>query len=126
MANLGILAGLLCLSCIYCVKLEQKYLWQELEFAWPSESAREEAVTSGRYKVDHNLPLGLDIWNDKLFITVPRCVYSCFSFSINIYIFLMQIEDKMTSMNKYYRRRRFFRQRVFFYSCCLFVMYSKI
>lgn len=60
--------------CIHSAfsKLEPKYRWKEVQYAWPSESAREEAVTSGRYKVENNLPLGLDIWKDKLFITVPR------------------------------------------------------
>ena len=54
------------------IKLEQKYQWKNLEFAWPSESAKEEAITSGRYVAYNNLPLGLDVWNDKMFITVPR------------------------------------------------------
>lgn len=54
------------------IKLEQKYQWKNLEFAWPSESAKEEAITSGRYVAYNNLPLGLDVWNDKIFITVPR------------------------------------------------------
>lgn len=54
------------------VKLEQKYQWQELQFAWPSEEMKQEALRTGRYKVENNLPLGLDVWKDKLFITVPR------------------------------------------------------
>lgn len=54
------------------IKLEQKYLWKEVEFAWPSEDARQQAIASGNYIVENNLPLGLDIWQDKLFITVPR------------------------------------------------------
>ena len=53
-------------------KLQEKFMWKELEFAWPSEEAKEEAIKSGRYVESHNLPLGLDIWKDKLFITVPR------------------------------------------------------
>lgn len=61
-----------CIHSALSIKLEQKYRWKEVQFAWPSESAKEEAVTSGRYKAENNLPLGLDIWRDKLFITVPR------------------------------------------------------
>lgn len=57
---------------IHSVKLETKFLWKEVEFAWPAGSARQEAIASGQYKVENNLPLGLDIWRDKLFITVPR------------------------------------------------------
>lgn len=53
-------------------KLEEKYLWKELEFAWPSEEAKQEAIKSGKYVESHNLPLGIEVWKDKMFITVPR------------------------------------------------------
>lgn len=55
-----------------CIKLDQKYAWQQLEYAWPSEAVKQQAIESGRYKIEDNLPLGLDVWQDKLFITVPR------------------------------------------------------
>lgn len=53
-------------------KLDEKFSWKELDFAWPSEEIKQEAIKSGRYIESHNLPLGLDVWKDKLFITVPR------------------------------------------------------
>jgi hypothetical protein len=53
-------------------KLEEKYSWKELDFAWPSEEVKQEALKSGRYIESHNLPLGLEVWKDKMFITVPR------------------------------------------------------
>lgn len=55
-------------------KLAEKYSWKELSFAWPSEEARQAAIKSGQYVEAHNLPLGLEVWRDKLFITVPRWV----------------------------------------------------
>lgn len=61
-----------CIHNVISAKLEQKYRWKEIQYAWPSESAKEEAITSGRYKPENNLILGLDVWKDKLFITVPR------------------------------------------------------
>lgn len=60
------------IGCASARKLEEKFSWKELDFAWPSEEAKQEALRSGKYIVNHNLPLGLDVWNDKLFITVPR------------------------------------------------------
>lgn len=54
--------------------LQEKFAWKEVDYAWESESQKEEAVTNGRYIVENNLPLGLDVWRDKLFITVPRQV----------------------------------------------------
>lgn len=56
----------------FAKKLEEKYVWKELDFAWPSEEVKQEAIKSGRYVESHNLPLGLEVWKDKMFITVPR------------------------------------------------------
>lgn len=53
-------------------KLAEKFSWKEIAYEWPSEGAKQEAIKSGRYVESHNLPLGLDVWKDKLFITVPR------------------------------------------------------
>lgn len=60
------------IACATASKLEEKFSWKELDFAWPSEEVKQEAIRSGKYIESHNLPLGLDIWHDKLFITVPR------------------------------------------------------
>lgn len=53
-------------------KLEEKYRWKEVQYAWLSESAKKEAIASGEFKPENNFPLGLDIWRDKLFIALPR------------------------------------------------------
>lgn len=66
---------ILVLAVVACAagrKLEEKFSWKELEFAWPSEELKQEAIKSGKYIESNNLPLGLDVWKDKLFITVPR------------------------------------------------------
>lgn len=57
-----------------CIKLEEKYAWQQLEYAWPSDNAKQQAIQNGKYKIEDNLPLGLDIdlKRERLFITVPR------------------------------------------------------
>ncbi|XP_044742296.1 protein yellow-like [Chrysoperla carnea] len=43
-----------------------------VEFQWPDMETRARAEMNGLYIPGHNVPLGLDRWNDKLFITVPR------------------------------------------------------
>jgi hypothetical protein len=58
--------------CSTAKKLEEKYSWKELEFAWPSETAKQDAIKSEKYIQSHNLPLGLEVWKDKIFMTVPR------------------------------------------------------
>ncbi|XP_055551029.1 protein yellow [Wyeomyia smithii] len=54
------------------VKLKQKFKWREVEFDWPSQETKQEAISTGKYVTSNNLPLGLERWKDKLFITVPR------------------------------------------------------
>uniref|UniRef100_A0A182PPU1 Yellow protein n=1 Tax=Anopheles epiroticus TaxID=199890 RepID=A0A182PPU1_9DIPT len=65
-------ASLTLLPDIFCVKLKEKFKWREVSFSWPSEDAKQDALNSGKYIVHNNLPLGLERWRDKLFITVPR------------------------------------------------------
>jgi hypothetical protein len=57
---------------VMAARLDEKFAWQELKFDWPSEEIKNEAIKSGRYIESHNLPLGLEVWKDKMFVTVPR------------------------------------------------------
>lgn len=60
------------LATVCTAKLQQKYSWKEIEYEWPTAEAEQEAIKSGAYKQENNLPLGLDKWRNKMFITVPR------------------------------------------------------
>lgn len=53
-------------------KLEEKFSWTQLTFAWPNKETEQDAIKMGHYKPEHNLPLGVERWQNKLFITVPR------------------------------------------------------
>ncbi|KAI8115218.1 Protein yellow [Lucilia cuprina] len=71
--KLLIISTLLCLGIVAVrAKLEEKFHWKQLVFDWPSEEAEKAAIKSGEYVVENNLPLGLERWHNKLFITVPR------------------------------------------------------
>lgn len=59
-------------STVSAIKLQERFAWQELEYDWPSAEAKQQAIDSGVYIPANNLPLGMDVWRDKLFITVPR------------------------------------------------------
>lgn len=52
--------------------LDEVFAWKELPFVWPNEDARNAAIKDGDYVPENNLPLGLDRWKDKLFVTIPR------------------------------------------------------
>uniref|UniRef100_A0A1A9WET6 Protein yellow n=1 Tax=Glossina brevipalpis TaxID=37001 RepID=A0A1A9WET6_9MUSC len=53
-------------------KLIEKFSWKQTEFDWPNPEAKQKAIESGQYIVENNLPLGVERWQNKLFITVPR------------------------------------------------------
>lgn len=53
-------------------KLKEVFSWKQVDFAFPNETARKAAIDSGEFIKEHNLPLGLEVYNDKLFITLPR------------------------------------------------------
>lgn len=69
---LGIVAIVATVYMVDAVKLKEKFKWREVEFDWPSQEAKQEAISTGKYVASNNLPLGLERWHDKLFITVPR------------------------------------------------------
>lgn len=58
--------------CSAAAKLENILAWNELPFVWPNQETKDAAIKSGEYIPANNLPLGVDRWQDKLFITVPR------------------------------------------------------
>lgn len=59
--------------------LTEKFVWKSIEFAWPSDADKQDAILNGYYIPQNNLPLvSLDVWGDKLFIAIPR-------YSIHIY-----------------------------------------
>lgn len=52
--------------------LRVAFQWKQLDFDFPSDEAREEAVRNKEFIQENNLPLGLEVYGDRLFITVPR------------------------------------------------------
>lgn len=59
-------------SIIFAAKLEEVFKWRDVEYAWPNEQIKQEALNNHDYIPANNLPLGLARWKNKLFITVPR------------------------------------------------------
>ncbi|XP_022161165.1 protein yellow-like isoform X1 [Myzus persicae] len=70
--------AILILGCCTCAvwsvndRLREVYSWKQMDFAFPDQRTRQAAIASGEYVQANNLPLGLEVWRDKLFITVPR------------------------------------------------------
>lgn len=57
---------------VYGAELKEAFAWKEMDYNWPSAEFKEDALKTGSYIPENNLPLGLGIWKDKLFVTVPR------------------------------------------------------
>ncbi|CAG9838937.1 unnamed protein product [Diabrotica balteata] len=56
-----------------CVqKLQEHFQWNILDYEFPTEAIRRNALLTGRFKPENNLPVGIEIWQDKLFVSVPR------------------------------------------------------
>jgi len=73
MNPLGIvsLGLILCLAGIQA-KLEEKFSWKQLAFDWTTPEAEAEAKSNGHYIEENNLPLGVERWQNRIFVTVPR------------------------------------------------------
>ncbi|XP_017877314.1 protein yellow-like [Ceratina calcarata] len=48
------------------------HAWSNVEYNFPNDSIRDTLVSKGDYIPENNMPLGMHVWGDKVFITVPR------------------------------------------------------
>ncbi|XP_049808262.1 protein yellow-like [Schistocerca nitens] len=53
-------------------KLVERFAWRQLDFAYPDAQSRQNALRTGDFIPENNLPVGIEVWGDKLFVTVPR------------------------------------------------------
>uniref|UniRef100_A0ABD2VW93 Protein yellow n=1 Tax=Trichogramma kaykai TaxID=54128 RepID=A0ABD2VW93_9HYME len=52
--------------------LLERFAWRILDWNFPSELSKQQAIATGDYQPENALPVGIEIWRDKLFVTVPR------------------------------------------------------
>ncbi|CAK1547167.1 unnamed protein product [Leptosia nina] len=48
------------------------YKWKYMDFEFPSESHRQDAIISRKYVPENVLPLGLEIWGSRVWVTLPN------------------------------------------------------
>jgi len=53
-------------------KLQERYNWNQLDFAFPNARLKEQALASGDYIPQNGLPVGVEHFGNRLFVTVPR------------------------------------------------------
>jgi hypothetical protein len=54
------------------VKLQERFNWRQLDWVFPNIQTRDRAIASGDYIPTNGLPVGIERWQNKLFVSVPR------------------------------------------------------
>ncbi|KAK9874757.1 hypothetical protein WA026_005567 [Henosepilachna vigintioctopunctata] len=53
-------------------KLQKKYEWKYMDYLFDSPNDKIKAFQTQRYIPENNLPVGMEVFREKLFVTVPR------------------------------------------------------
>ncbi|KAI5740865.1 hypothetical protein M8J76_007995 [Diaphorina citri] len=53
-------------------KLQLAFQWRTIDYEYPTEKIRQYAKISKNFIPENNLPVGMEVWRNKLFVTVPR------------------------------------------------------
>ncbi|XP_034481569.1 protein yellow [Drosophila innubila] len=69
----AIVALVLLISCSQAAyKLQERYSWNQLDFAFPNDRLKEQAIATGDYIPQNALPVGIEHFGSRLFVTIPR------------------------------------------------------
>lgn len=52
--------------------LRERFNWRVLDFAYPTIEERLTAISNGQFIPENGLPVGIETWGDRMFVTVPR------------------------------------------------------
>lgn len=87
--KLYLITGILCLLTVVNAvqKLQERFSWTQLDFAFPSQQAKEQALAAGTYIPTNALPVGVEHWRNKLFVSVPRWRDGMLNYLIFFYFF---------------------------------------
>lgn len=53
-------------------KLAERFRWNRLDFQFKNDAERQNALENRSYIPDNTIPFGVGVWEDKVFITIPR------------------------------------------------------
>ncbi|EEZ98347.1 yellow-y precursor [Tribolium castaneum] len=59
-------------STLCTIKLQEQFSWSVLDYEYTDDIERTKAIATKRFVPENNLPVGIEVWNEKLFVTVPR------------------------------------------------------
>lgn len=52
--------------------LKIAFQWKIMDFEYPSQQARQEAISSKSFVAENVIPIGLEVYKNRLFVTLPR------------------------------------------------------
>lgn len=52
--------------------LNVKYEWRKLDFQFPNQQIRQDMLQSNEFIPENNIPFGIEVHKERIFITVPR------------------------------------------------------
>lgn len=74
--QLTVLPTLLLLLAVDRIKamdnMKVAFEWKSVDYDFASDDERKAAMQSGEFNASNNIPLGLEVYKDRIFITVPR------------------------------------------------------
>lgn len=59
-------------SATAAVKLQEMFSWNAMDWNYPDPYLRQLAIQSGALVPENALPVGIERWKNKLFVSVPR------------------------------------------------------
>ncbi|CAH1722965.1 unnamed protein product [Aphis gossypii] len=67
-----VLVSCLLASATALQKLTELYKWSSLDYTFSSDEHKSYALERREFVPENNLPVGIEVWKNKLFVTVPR------------------------------------------------------
>lgn len=72
MMNIFIVGFSLFATCWANNNLQSKYEWKTIDFNYETAAARQEAIDSKAFIPTNVIPVGLDVHENRLFLSLPR------------------------------------------------------
>jgi hypothetical protein len=72
MLNLFVLLVAASSSVLAHDNLKVIYQWKQIDFEYPNIGERQAAITNGNFIQENVIPVGLEVYKDRLFLTLPR------------------------------------------------------
>lgn len=68
----NLMSVLLLAATIVADHLKVEYEWKQIDFLYPSVEERQAAIASMNFIQENVIPVGLEVYKNRLFITLPR------------------------------------------------------